>query len=59
MYQALEKKLMRLLAETQFELSRCSDVYRINTIIANLMLKALPLGEEAVDMIKEIEDNGA
>jgi hypothetical protein len=56
MYDALMKKVQRVLAETQFDLARCNDTYRLRFILCKTVSELDKLEHDADEMVEELEN---
>lgn len=54
-FEALEKNVHRVMAEAHFNLSRCTDMYRLNTIVNTLREDLDKIASETNQCVKELE----
>lgn len=54
-FERLKATMYRELSETIFEMSRCFDVYRLETLASRLIMKMRNINNEAADMVKTLE----
>jgi hypothetical protein len=55
MFDSLISDVRRCNAEIDFELSRCEDVYRLQTILASHVSRLTNMLSDAEGMVKELE----
>lgn len=54
-YELVKSKVDRTLAELQFELARCNDVYRLRYLLCEVIAKLDKLEKKADVMVNELE----
>ena len=57
MFEELMSKVRRAQAEFEFELARTFDTYRLQNLLHNHCDTMSNLHSDAVDMVKELEEN--